>query len=115
MVRPGQVILALSNPDPEISPEDAEAAGAAFAGDGRSVNNVLGYPGIFRGALQAGADRINLEMKLAAAYAISELATGEELVPNALDQHVHDAVAKAVRDAALNSGVARPELANATL
>ena len=50
MVRHGQVVLALSNPDPEILPEVAEAAGAAFAADGRSVNNVLGYPGIFRGA-----------------------------------------------------------------
>ena len=54
MIRAGQVILALTNPDPEIEPEAAEAAGAAFAADGRSVNNVLGYPGIFRGALQAG-------------------------------------------------------------
>ncbi len=55
MVRRGQVILALTNPDPEIEPELAEAAGAAFAADGRSVNNVVGYPGIFRGALLAGA------------------------------------------------------------
>jgi malate dehydrogenase (oxaloacetate-decarboxylating) len=115
MIHPGQAILALSNPDPEIAPEEAERAGAAFAGDGRSVNNVLGYPGIFRGALQAGADRINLEMKLAAAHAIAELATGEELVPNALDQNVHDSVAKAVREAATSSGVARPELATAGL
>src|SRR5581483_5617196 len=111
MIRPGQVILALSNPDPEISPEDAEAAGAAFAGDGRSVNNVLGYPGIFRGALRAGADRINVEMKLAAARALSELASEGELVPDALDQRVHDAVATAVADAATTTGVARPELA----
>ena len=74
MIRPGQVILALTNPDPEIEPELAEAAGAAFAADGRSVNNVLGYPGIFRGALQAGAAGINVEMKLAAARAIAELA-----------------------------------------
>jgi malate dehydrogenase (oxaloacetate-decarboxylating) len=111
MIRPGQVILALSNPDPEISPEEAERAGAAFAGDGRSVNNVLGYPGIFRGALQAGADRINLEMKLAAARAIADLATDDQLVPDALNQEVHDAVARAVRDAAASSGAARPELA----
>jgi malate dehydrogenase (oxaloacetate-decarboxylating) len=115
MIRRGQVILALSNPDPEIAPEDAESAGAAFAGDGRSVNNVLGYPGIFRGALQAGAERINLEMKLAAATAIADLAGDDELVPDALDQRVHDAVAKAVREAAANSGVARPELAAAGL
>jgi malate dehydrogenase (oxaloacetate-decarboxylating) len=115
MIRKGQVILALSNPDPEISPEAAEAAGAAFSGDGRSVNNVLGYPGIFRGALQAGAASINLEMKLAAAHAIADLARGDELVPDVLDQQVHDAVALAVREAAQLSGVARPELATAGL
>jgi malate dehydrogenase (oxaloacetate-decarboxylating) len=109
MIRPGQVILALSNPDPEIAPEVAERAGAAFAGDGRSVNNVLGYPGIFRGALQAGARVINLEMKLAATHAIAELTTGDDLVPDALDQRVHDAVAAAVREAAVSSGVARPD------
>jgi malate dehydrogenase (oxaloacetate-decarboxylating) len=115
MIRRGQVILALSNPDPEIYPEDAERAGAAFAGDGRSINNVLGYPGIFRGALQAGASGINVEMKLAAARAIADLAPDDELVPNALDQRVHDAVAKAVREAAERTGVARPELAAAGL
>jgi malate dehydrogenase (oxaloacetate-decarboxylating) len=115
MIRRGQVILALSNPDPEISPEDAEAAGAAFAGDGRSVNNVLGYPGIFRGALRAGADRINVEMKLAAARAIADLTSEGELVPDALDQRVHDAVAASVAEAAAASGVARPELAVAGL
>jgi malate dehydrogenase (oxaloacetate-decarboxylating) len=115
MIRPGQVILALSNPDPEIDPVAAERAGAAFAADGRSVNNVLGYPGIFRGALQAGAAEINLEMKLAAARAIAALATGDDLVPDALDQHVHDAVAAAVRDAAEGSGVARPEAATSGL
>jgi malate dehydrogenase (oxaloacetate-decarboxylating) len=115
MVRPGQVILALTNPDPEIDPEEAERAGAAFAGDGRSVNNVVGYPGIFRGALQAGASGINLEMKLAAAGAIAALAKDDELIPDALDQRVHDAVAKAVREAATASGVARPELATVGL
>jgi malate dehydrogenase (oxaloacetate-decarboxylating) len=109
MIRPGQVILALTNPEPEIEPELAEAAGAAFAADGRSVNNVIGYPGIFRGALQAGAATINVEMKLAAARAIAELADGGELVPNALDQRVHDAVAEAVKTAAVDSGIARPE------
>lgn len=115
MIRAGQVILALTNPDPEIEPELAEAAGAAFAADGRSVNNVIGYPGIFRGALQAGAAAINSEMKLAAARAISDLAKGNELVPDALDQHVHDAVAGAVKLAAERSGIARPELATADL
>ncbi len=115
MIRPGQVILALTNPDPEIEPELAEAAGAAFAADGRSVNNVLGYPGIFRGALQAGAAGINVEMKLAASRAIAELAGDGELVPNALDQRVHDAVADAVRTAATESGIARPEHATTEL
>ena len=115
MIRAGQVILALTNPDPEIEPEVAESAGAAFAADGRSVNNVVGYPGIFRGALQAGAAGINVEMKLAAAQAIAELARGDELVPNALDQGVHDAVAHAVRTAAVRSGIARPERATAEL
>ena len=115
MIRPGQVILALTNPDPEIEPEVAEAAGAAFAADGRSVNNVLGYPGIFRGALQAGAAGINVAMKLAAAQAIAELARDGELVPNALDHRVHDAVAEAVRKAAAESGIARPERATTEL
>ena len=111
MVRPGQVILALTNPDPEISPEAARAAGAAFAADGRSVNNVLGYPGIFRGALAAGARRITLAMKLAAARTIADLAPEDELVPDPLDLNVHQAVADAVCGAADRSGVARPELA----
>jgi malate dehydrogenase (oxaloacetate-decarboxylating) len=111
MVRAGQVILALTNPDPEIHPDDACAAGAAFAADGRSVNNVLGYPGIFRGALAAGARSITLQMKLAAAGALAELARDGELVPDPLEQKVHDAVARAVQAAAEQSGVARPELA----
>ncbi|MBV9334512.1 MAG: NAD-dependent malic enzyme [Solirubrobacterales bacterium] len=115
MIRRGQVILALTNPNPEIEPELAEAAGAAFAADGRSVNNVIGYPGIFRGALQAGAAGINVEMKLAAAHAIAELARDRELVPNALDQSVHDAVAHAVKEAAISSGIARPEHATTEL
>jgi malate dehydrogenase (oxaloacetate-decarboxylating) len=115
LIKRGQVVLALTNPDPEIFPDEAQEAGAAFAADGRSVNNVLGYPGIFRGALQAGASEINVEMKLAAANAIAERAGEEELVPDALDQEVHDAVADAVRDAAEQSGTARAELATADL
>jgi malate dehydrogenase (oxaloacetate-decarboxylating) len=114
-VRAGQVILALTNPDPEIEPEAALAAGAAFAADGRSVNNVLGYPGIFRGALLAGASEINLEMKLAAARAIAELTADAELVPDALDPDVHQRVAETVLDAAIRSGVAHPERAPAGL
>jgi malate dehydrogenase (oxaloacetate-decarboxylating) len=100
MVRPGQVILALSNPDPEIDPDAALAAGAAFAADGRSVNNVLGYPGIFRGALDAQARAITTKMKLAAAWAIAGLTVEAELVPDVLDRSVHDQVAEAVRLAA---------------
>jgi malate dehydrogenase (oxaloacetate-decarboxylating) len=111
MVRPGQVILALSNPEPEIDPDAAMAAGAAFAADGRAVNNVLGYPGIFRGALQTGASQITLEMKLAAALAIADHAAEGELVPNPLDQAAHDSVAAAVAEAARRSGVARPDVA----
>jgi malate dehydrogenase (oxaloacetate-decarboxylating) len=106
MVREGQVILALTNPYPEIEPEVAVKAGAAFAADGTSVNNVLGYPGIFRGALLAGAREINLPMKLAAAETIADLTTEAELVPDALDPNVHVRVADAVRDAAVKSGVA---------
>jgi malate dehydrogenase (oxaloacetate-decarboxylating) len=106
MVRKGQVILALTNPYPEIEPEAALEAGAAFAADGTSVNNVLGYPGIFRGALLAGAGKINVEMKLAAAETLARLAEESDLVPNALDSNVHDQVANAVRDAAVESGVA---------
>jgi malate dehydrogenase (oxaloacetate-decarboxylating) len=106
-VREGQVILALTNPYPEIEPDIALGAGAAFAADGRSVNNVLGYPGIFRGALLSGASRINARMKLAAAEILASLATGSELVPDALDPNVHLQVAGAVREAAIESGVAR--------
>jgi malate dehydrogenase (oxaloacetate-decarboxylating) len=100
------VILALTNPVPEIEPEAALAAGAAFAADGTSVNNVLGYPGIFRGALLAGASVINLEMKRAAAWALAALTVESELVPGVLDRSVHQSVAAAVRQAAVDSGVA---------
>jgi malate dehydrogenase (oxaloacetate-decarboxylating) len=107
MVRKEQVILALTNPYPEIEPEAAIEAGAAFAADGTSVNNVLGYPGIFRGALLAGAGEINVKMKLAAAEALAGLTTSSDLVPDTLDSDVHEQVATAVRDAAVESGVAR--------
>lgn len=106
LVRPGQVILALTNPEPEILPDAALAAGAAFAADGTSVNNVLGYPGIFRGALESGAHEINLEMKRAAAWALAGLTVESELVPDVLDPDVHLAVASAVREAAISTGVA---------
>ena len=106
MVRPGQVILALTNPAPEIEPEVALAAGAAFAADGTSVNNVLGYPGIFKGALMVGASAINVEMKRAAARALAGLTLESELIPDVLDLSVHETVAAAVADAAIESGVA---------
>jgi malate dehydrogenase (oxaloacetate-decarboxylating) len=111
MVRAGQVILALTNPEPEIDPDQALAAGAAFAADGTSVNNVLGYPGIFRGALLAGARVISLGMKRAAAWALAGLTVESELVPDVLDREVHAAVAEAVRKAAIDSGDADPRRA----
>jgi malate dehydrogenase (oxaloacetate-decarboxylating) len=109
LVREGQVIFALTNPDAEITPSIALEAGAAFAADGTSVNNVLGYPGIFRGALIAGAAEISTGMKLAAARAIAGLTKEAELVPDALDPEVHAEVARAVSEAATTEGLARPE------
>lgn len=94
-VRKGQIILALSNPDPEIEPSLALAHGAAFAADGKGINNVLGFPGLFKGALAARAKRFTDAMLLAAAGAIAELA-GDDLVPGPLDRAVHEAVAAAV-------------------
>ncbi len=109
MIQPDQIILALTNPDPEISPKAAEAAGAAFAADGAMVNNVLGFPGIFRGALAAGSQAISTGMKLAAARAIAGLTAESELVPDALDPEVHAEVARAVEKAARDEGLARPD------
>ena len=109
MIREGQVIFALTNPEPEIHARDAEKAGAAFAGDGAAVNNVLGFPGIFRGALEVGAKEISTGMKLAAARAIADETEASELVPDALDTKVHDRVAEAVAQAAQDEGLARPE------
>ena len=109
MVRKGQVILALTNPDPEIHPRVAEQAGAAFAADGAAVNNVLGFPGIFRGALSVGASAITTGMKLAAARAIATETEASELVPDALDPRVHERVAAAVAEAATQEGLSRPE------
>ena len=111
------IIFACANPIPEIFPEDAKEAGAAVVSTGRSdfpnqINNVLCFPGIFRGALDVRAKDINDEMKVAAAYAIAELVSDQELnaeyiLPAAFDERVKDAVAKAVAEAAKNSGVAR--------
>ena len=107
LVRAKQVILALSNPDPEIHPEEAITAGAAFAADGKAVNNALAFPGLFRGALDARATQVNNLMKIAAAEAIAGFASDGDLVPNILDREVHAAVARAVREAALKSGVVK--------
>jgi len=100
-VRPGQVILALSNPDPEIEPLVARERGAAFAADGKGINNVLAFPGLFKGALAARANRFSDQMLMAASDAIAQLARGDELVPDPLDKSVHEQVAAAVRDAAM--------------
>ena len=111
------IIFACANPTPEIFPDEAKAAGAAVISTGRSdfpnqVNNVLCFPGIFRGALDVRASDINDKMKVAAAYAIAGLVSDEELtadyiLPAAFDSRVKDAVAEAVRKAAVESGVAR--------
>ncbi|HEV2700834.1 MAG TPA: malic enzyme-like NAD(P)-binding protein [Steroidobacteraceae bacterium] len=99
LVRAGQIILALSNPESEIDPLEAMQRGAAFAADGKGVNNVLAFPGLFRGALAAHAARFTDAMLIAAAEAISQLA-GNDLVPNPLDKQVHERVAAAVLAAA---------------
>ena len=111
------VIFACANPVPEIFPDEAKAAGAAVVSTGRSdypnqVNNVLCFPGIFRGALDVRASDINDEMKIASARAIAALVSDEELcaeyiLPRAFDPRVKDAVASAAADAARRSGVAR--------
>ena len=111
------IIFACANPTPEIFPEDAKAGGARVVSTGRSdfpnqINNVLAFPGIFRGTFDVRASDINDEMKIAAAYALSSLITDEELneeyiIPAAFDPRVGPAVAKAVAEAARKSGVAR--------
>jgi malate dehydrogenase (oxaloacetate-decarboxylating) len=106
-VQKGQVILALSNPFPEISISDALNAGAAFASDGARVNNLLGFPGILQGAIDSKATRFTAEMYIAAALAIVSQTPEKELIPNPLDQLVHSAVAKAVAKAAYQGKVTR--------
>lgn len=111
------ILFAMANPTPEIMPELAKAAGAKVIGTGRSdfpnqVNNVLAFPGIFRGALDVRASEINEEMKIAAAYAIASMIKVEDLhednvIPYALDRAVAAKVAEAIKDAARKSGVAR--------
>jgi len=99
----------LSNPNPEIDPDLALERGAAFAADGKMVNNVLGFPGIFRGAVDANAPRITHEMLVAAAQTISDMTPAGELVPSPLDKEVHRAVARAVAMTAMEQGIARAE------
>ena len=114
------IVFAMANPVPEIMPDEAKAAGAKVIATGRSdfpnqINNVLAFPGIFRGALDARAKAINEDMKLAAVYAISDIITDEELnadyiVPGPFDERVAPAVAAKVAQAAESSGVARVEV-----
>ena len=116
-MNPGAILFACANPTPEIFPDDARAGGAAVVATGRSdypnqINNVLAFPGIFRGALDARASDINDAMKIAAAKALAGLISDEELsadyiIPAAFDPRVKDAVASAVVQAARDSGVAR--------
>ena len=111
------IVFACANPTPEIFPEDAKAGGAAVISTGRSdfpnqINNVLAFPGIFRGAFDVRASDINEEMKMAAAMALANLISDDELradyiIPYAFDPKVGPAVAKAVAQAAIDSGVAR--------
>ena len=116
-MNPNPIVLAMANPVPEIMPDEAAAAGAAIIGTGRSdfpnqINNVVAFPGIFRGALDVRASSITENMKLAAAYAIASLVDESELrpdyiLPYAFDSRIKDTVAKAVADAAIKDGVAR--------
>lgn len=111
------IVFAMANPTPEIMPDLAKEAGAAVVGTGRSdfpnqINNVLAFPGIFRGALDCRAKEINEEMKIAASYAIAGLVSDEDLsdeyiLPNALDKRIGKAVAQAVTEAAKKSGAAK--------
>lgn len=114
------IIFAMANPDPEIMPEQAKEAGAHVIGTGRSdfpnqINNVLAFPGIFRGALDVNATHINEEMKKAAVYAIADLISDNDLsedyvIPNPFDGRVAPAVAAAVAKTAMETGVARKEV-----
>jgi len=111
------VVFAMANPIPEIMPDDAKSAGARIVATGRSdfpnqINNCLGFPGIFRGALDTRARDINTEMEMAAAHALAAIVEGSELredyiIPNPLDERVVPSVASAVAEAAMRSGAAR--------
>ncbi|MEK7546395.1 MAG: malic enzyme-like NAD(P)-binding protein, partial [Patescibacteria group bacterium] len=105
---PGPIVFAMANPDPEIMPDDAKAAGAYVVATGRSdfpnqINNLLAFPGVFRGILDAGATRVTEKMKLSAAVALAALVTEpttERIIPDALDRGATAAVAEAVSRAA---------------
>ena len=111
------VIFAMANPVPEIMPEDALEAGAAVVGTGRSdypnqINNVLAFPGLFRGALDAKSKKITEDMKIEAAKAIAYILEDDELrkdyiIPDVFDKRVAEYVAKAVKKVAVNSGICR--------
>jgi len=113
----GAIVFAMANPVPEILPDVAKEGGAAVVGTGRSdypnqINNVVAFPGIFRGALDVRASDINDAMKMAASYAIASLVSDEELhadyiLPMAFDERIGKTVAAAVAEAARESGVAR--------
>jgi len=109
MIHKGQVILALSNPKPEIDTQEAVERGAVFAADGKSVNNILGFPGIFRGAVDSRSPRITDEMLIAAVDVLVRETPSGELMPNPLDKKVHRAVARAVAETAIRQGIARAE------
>ena len=114
---PKSAVFAMANPVPEIMPDEAKKGGAYIVGTGRSdypnqINNVLAFPGVFRGALDVRASDINEEMKMAAAHAIADLVTDEQLCPDyimppSFNREAHAKVAEAVRKAAIDSGVAR--------
>jgi len=104
---PQPVVYALANPVPEIDKRLALAAGAAFATDGRTLNNALAFPGVFRGCLDARAKAITPEMKLAASRAIARQTPSSDLVPNFMDREMHRHVAAAVQQAAIEAGAAR--------
>jgi len=116
-MNPDPVILAMANPIPEIMPDVALAAGAAVVGTGRSdfpnqVNNVLAFPGIFRGALDAAATRISESMKIAAAHALANSVnqpTAEQILPDPLDKTVAFRVAEAVKQAAIDEGLSNQQ------
>ena len=105
-VRKGQIIFALSNPEPEIEPSVALAHGALFAADGRSINNLLGFPGIWKGAMDCKAAKITQEMLVAAGLSLCENVEPPDLLPPPLDKAIHRRVGQAVARAAMASGVA---------